>query len=296
MFELGDVDDLVLPGPGSTTGRALASMARRRLFERLKALARESRSSAGEARSRLAGSFAARLPGNPHAISDAISDPAIGVLLRRGLRGGPDAPWLALGIERLLIALGDLDATAPPPAAHPIAGPIGLRDDDLLAEAAGIARVACDPEAMTHGLSLALDRLEQEAPSMRTDLDRLATAVFVASTPAEAVPPYALGVAVVPSTYDPARLAEALAASLVIGKLHALVEARAHAPAVLERLRPLAAEVAALRSHGRGDSLADGARSRLRQTLEAMKVAEDDPLHHPWHELRAIAERGRLLP
>lgn len=298
MFELGSIDDLVLPGPSSTTGRALVSMARRRTFENLKALVRRQDAEATALVADLRRSFEARLPGNPHAISDAITDPAIGVLLRRGLREAADAPaYLALGIERLLVDLGDREPLEPPRLQLPIEGPITLRlRDPRLCEASSITESAFEPSGFAGLLHEALRIVEDRAAAMRRDADRFAVAIVVASTAPDELPPWSLGLSVVPATGDPIALARSLCASVAVGKLHALVDGRAHDREILARLRPLVAALAAERVQGRGVVIPVELLSSLDAAFAASTPSADDPLSMVLGELRTTARSGILLP
>ncbi len=304
MFELDAFDDLVLPRPHSTTGRALASMVRRRCFEQLKALAREGHPdpALGALVAELRESFAKRLPGDPHAISALVGDASVGIPLRRGLsaigtRGSAaDADALALGLRRLLAGLGDLAASEPAAQVHAIEGKVGLRvGDTALVRCLGVADTSTEvPSALVVPLRSALTLLGEVAPAMRADVDRLTSTVMISATGPTELPPWSFGLAVVPASTDPTELLVALVASSVVGKLHALVEGRPYDSARLSRL---AREASSLASERVLEVAA--ARRLLVHRPRPLPLAEetcppDDPLVHVVAELRTLANRAKL--
>lgn len=229
MFELGAIDDLVVPRPRSTTGRALASMSLRRTFEACKALDPDRFD--GDARAAaltLRHAFERRLPGDPHGIAHALAEPEIGVPVRAALR---DPSLLPEAIERLLIRLGDREGRIDGEELA-VFGRIRIRSGDpLLARCAGIVAA---PGAPIDALRTAIERLRTTRPALHDDLRRFASVLLVTETASLA--PIAIGVGTVPADEDPDRQFESLVGSIVRGKILALVEARPHDAEARERL------------------------------------------------------------
>lgn len=248
MFELGRVDDLLAPRSPST-GRALDSYVRRTTFEALKRAVLQVDSAPDGVRSalrELRDSFAARLPGDPHAIAGAIAIPAIGVLLREGLARvdrGDDPRALATGIARLRAFLGDA-AQADVATRVTVEGRIAFRVDDR--ELERCVGVTPSPIRDEHLLAArgALSILLQIAPAIRADADRFTSTLLATPVPLHRLPVSAIGIGCVAPTVDMSSTIAAFVLGVSNGKLSALDDARIARTEPLARFRQGASHAA----------------------------------------------------
>lgn len=248
MFELGRVDDLLVPTSPST-GRALDSFVRRTTFEALKRAVIDVDAAPEGARSALRAlrdSFAARLPGDPHAIAEAIANPGIGSLLRAGLvwvgEDGGDA-WLPIGIARLRAAIGDAPAE-PVATLVTIEGRIAFRVGDRPLERCLGVTAAAPTDADVRSARAAIAILQRVAPSTRADVDRFAGTILTTSTRAAALPTSAVGIGCVDGCEDAAAVLIALVESVTCGKLSALVGEKSDRAGSMRSFRDGAARAA----------------------------------------------------
>lgn len=235
MFDFGPIDDLLAPATPSS-GRALASLARRRTFEQLKHVCASPPplgAHAVDAVIALQAAFAARLPGDPHAIASAIANPAIGTLLRQGLDGGKgqsDATYLVLGIDRLLAELGEprvgvdehADATTGVTCTA-VEGPCGLRIGDHVLNAC-VGVVEAPPSAtLLRDLRVALAWLREASCAVRADVDRFATIWLVGTEPPGGLPASSIGIGVIQADADPLACFVAIVRAATRGKFSVLL-------------------------------------------------------------------------
>jgi len=284
MFALDSVDDLVLPARGSTTGRALDSMTRRRTFEACKTLDPDSHE--GEARLAILAlheAFARRLPGDPHTIARAIAAPEVGVPIRNAFE---ERGLLPLAIDRLLVRLGDRPGAIAGEVAV-VHGRIALRvDDPLLDRCLGLrSRRGASIEACRQ----ALESLRIAAPGIYDDVERFAVVLVPAD--AEAVATHAIGVGVVPTVDDSRAVRHAIVRSLVRGKLDALREER-HDRASDTPHEVAIADLAARVANASIDQSVDGPDARKPPgSAELVELAPDDSLASVVDEIRRIMRR-----
>lgn len=219
-FELREVADLIVPASRSTTGRALASAARRFLFEQVKAV------TTGEAGKVIEASVATRLPGSPHAISSALEAPTISTPLRAGLRGSPEL--LLEGALRLAATLGDRAHPIPPALGQH--GPLPVLVDPVVHAATGTVMWDGDPGALVRALPQGYARLSDASPAQAEEARRHLRGAVVGRLPdtSDAIP--ALGLAFFEPPFDENTVARSIVEAVVRTKLSILAELRSLGP------------------------------------------------------------------